>query len=294
MVKELNVRTIVAALVCAPLVAGICLGAAPAKKTATTRPARPKLACRLANYGPYQEGALAHLQSIGVKYVFMNIPKPEEVKAIRQRLKDHGLKALVVRGDVDWTKPSAPEDLVPQLETCKKMGVKYMFLSVKGDWPDERKQVIYERLRKAGDAAAKYGVTLTIETHPQLGTNADVHLATMKGVNHPNVRDHFDTGNITYYKKYRDALGELKKIIDYVATIEIKDHNEEFETWNFPALGTGKVKIPEIVQVLKDHGYTGPITIEIEGVKGVKRDEPTIKKEIADSVVYLRRLLKGS
>jgi len=294
MVKELNLRTFVAAFVCAPLVAGICLGAAPAKEAPATRPARPRLACRMANYGPYQDGALAHLQSIGVKYVFMNIPKPEEVQATRKRLKDHGLKALVVRGDVDWTKPTAPDDLVPQLETCKKMGVKYMFLSVKGDWPDERKQVIYERLRKAGDAAAKYGVTLTVETHPQLGTNADVHLATMKGVNHPNVRVNFDTGNITYYNKDRDAVTELKKIIDYVGTVEIKDHNAQFETWNFPTLGKGKVNIPEVVKILKAHGYTGPITIEIEGVKGVERDEATIKKEIADSIAYIRKLLRKS
>ena len=135
-------------------------------------------------------------------------------------------------------------------------------------------------------------MTIALETHPDLGTNGDVHLQTMKQINHPNVRVNFDVANITYYNKNTDAVTELKKIIDYVATVELKDHNGQYKTWNFPALGKGVVDIPAVVRVLKEHNYTGPITIEVEGIEGVTWDEAETKQAIADSAAYVRSLGK--
>jgi inosose dehydratase len=161
-----------------------------------------------------------------------------------------------------------------------------MFLSPKRH--GATKETIYARLRDAGDIAEKYGVTIVLETHPDLGTNGDIHLETMQQINHPYVRVNFDTGNIHYYNRGIDAPGELRKIIDYVATVEIKDHNGVYNDWNFPALGQGVVDIPEILSVLREYQYDGPITMEIEGIKGVDWDEETTKQAIENSVIYLR------
>lgn len=246
------------------------------------------LACRLASYGKFQEAAWTHLPSIGVRYVFINAPAADQIEATNKRLAEHGLTAVVMRGDTDLSKADGVDKLAVQLATCKKMGVKYMFLSPKRHGAE--KEVIYERLRQAGDIAAKHGVTIALETHPDLGTNGDVHLETMKAINHPNIRVNFDTANITYYNKNTDAPTELKKIIKYVATVEVKDHNGEYKTWNFPALGQGVVNIPEVLRILREHGYTGPVTTEIEGIRGVEWDEAQTKKNIADSVAYVRSL----
>jgi sugar phosphate isomerase/epimerase len=246
------------------------------------------LACRFANYGPFEDSAWEHLPSIGVKYVFLNVPAPEQAESVKKRLFEHGLMAAVLRGGADLSKASCVEELAVQLETCKKMGVKYMFLSPKH--PGVSKSEACERLRKAGDIAAKHGVTIALETHPDLGTNGDVHLETMKRINHPNIRVNFDIANITYYNRNTDAVTELRKIIDWVATVELKDHNCQYETWNFPALGKGEVDIPGVLRLLKKKGYAGPLTIEIEGIKGIERNETEIKKDIADSVAYVRSL----
>jgi inosose dehydratase len=104
------------------------------------------------------------------------------------------------------------------------------------------------------------------------------------------VRVNFDTGNIHFYNRGTDAPTELGKIIDYVATVELKDHNGEYESWHFPALGRGRVDIPAVLRILRAHRYAGPITIEIEGVRGVARSQAEIEKDIADSVAYLRSL----
>jgi len=246
------------------------------------------LAVRVMSYGKFQEGAFAHLDSIGVKYVFMSVPSPDEADSVMQKLKEHGLKPVVLRGEADLSKPEAPEQLGVQAETCAKMGVTFMFISAKRN--DAPKEAVFDRLRQAGERARKAGVTITLETHPDLGTNGDIQVETMKAINHPNIRVNFDTANITYYNKNTDAAAELKKSIDYVATVEFKDHNAEFETWNFPVLGQGKVNFPEILSLLKEHGYKGAITIEFEGVKGVELNEEQTRKAIADCVTYVRSI----
>lgn len=247
-----------------------------------------KLACRLANYGKYQNNALAHIRDMGLKYVFMSIPKPEEVAVVMTQLREYGLEPLVVRGDVNLSLENVIDELRIQLETCKRMGVRYMFLSPKRH--ETPVEIIYERLRRAGDAAADYGVILVLETHPDLGTNGRRHVETMKAIHHPNVRVNFDTANITYYNNGTSAPAELEKCIDYVATLEVKDHSGEFETWNFPALGDGIVDFPSIFAILRRHGYLGPVTIEVEGIKGVEWSEEEIHKALEKSVNYLRSI----
>jgi len=244
------------------------------------------LAVRIMSYGDYQEAGWAHLQQIGVHYIFMSAPAPGEVEAAQQKLKTYGLTPLVFRGSADLSKDTFAAELEPQLAVCEQMGVRYLFLSAKrGESP---KEAAYQRLRAAGDAAAKHGVTIGLETHPDLGTNGAVQVETMQAVNHPNIRVNFDTANITYYNHDTSAVEELKKSIDYVATVEFKDHSGGFETWEFPVLGQGVVDVPTIISMLREKGYAGPVTLEFEGTKGVELNQEQTLQAIADCVAYAR------
>jgi sugar phosphate isomerase/epimerase len=166
------------------------------------------------------------------------------VQAVQRKLEAHALKALVVRGQTDLGQPGCVEELAGQLAICERMGVRYLFLSPRHTGVD--RETAYERLRQAGEIARRHGVTIALETHPDLGTNGATHLETMKRINHPNVRVNFDTGNITYYNQGADVVAELEKIIDYVATVELKDHGGLAKTWDFPALGKGKIDLPGV------------------------------------------------
>ena len=246
------------------------------------------LAIRIMNYGKYQDAAWTHLPSIGMHYLFLSTPAPDEVASTEKRLADHHLCPLVLRGDTDLGRASSVDELAGQLAVCERMGVKYMFLSPKHTGVS--KEVAYERLRRVGDIARKHGVIVALETHPDLGTNGAVHLETMKAINHPNIRVNFDTGNITFYNHGADAVSELKKIIDYVATMELKDHCGQYKVWNFPVLGKGVVDFPGVLKVLETHGFRGPITMEVEGVQGVEMSEAQTRRYIAESVAYIQSL----
>ena len=289
MKPRLSSMTIVAvAVVLTVLVVGATTTVAADKCCSASEGPGNMLAIRLASYYDARPDALRHAASCGFKYVFMNIIEPERVEEVKISLAKHGLKVAVFRGDTDLSRPSSVDEMARQLATCEKMGVGYMFLSPKHK--TATKAVAIERLKKIGDMAKKHGVIIGLETHPDLGTNGDVHVATMKAIDHPNIRINFDCANITYYNKNTDAVAELKKCIDYVGTFEFKDHDCKFESWCFPTLGKGKVDIPAVLKILVDHGYHGPITLEIEGTKGVDRTKEEIKKEISDSAKYIRSL----
>ncbi|MFO0892697.1 MAG: sugar phosphate isomerase/epimerase family protein [Isosphaeraceae bacterium] len=268
-------------------------GASTPTAHAQVRSAEPpadrwRLACRLASYGKFQSQAWSHLPTLGVRYLFLPVPDEPEVAAVEEKLKAHRLSPLVVRGHGDLGEPKCLEGLSRQLATCERMGVRYLFFSPRHT--GVAKEAAYERLRQAGDIARRHGVTIALETHPDLGTNAEVHLETMRRVDHPNVRVNFDTGNITYYNAGADVVAELKKVIDYVATVELKDHGGRPKTWDFPALGQGKLDLKGVIAVLREHHYAGPITIEVEGVEGKPWNEAETRQAVADSVAYLRRL----
>jgi L-ribulose-5-phosphate 3-epimerase len=250
------------------------------------KPQASSLACRIMNYGKFQASAWEHMRSIGLNYVFIAVPPPAEVQAMKEKLAAHGLKVVVARGEVNLSTPDGWRQAAPQFEALRDLGGRYMFLSPKH--PGATKEEACDRLRQAGELAQKFGIILVLETHPDLGTNGDEHVRTMQRINHPNVRVNFDTGNISFYNKGLNAVDELKKVLPYLATVEIKDHNGQFKTWNFPALGRGVVDIPGVLKVLKEHGYTGPVTMEVEGVQGAPWDEAQTKQNIAESTRYMQ------
>lgn len=154
----------------------------------------------------------------------------------------------------------------------------------------ERKTVI-DHLRQIGDTAAEHGITVALETHKGPTQNAEAMLTLMDEVAHPSVRLNFDTGNIGYYNAGVDPADELEKVKHLVRNVHVKDSRGGFEDWYFPAVGDGgAVDFTRIRQILDGVGFTGPYTIEIEGIA----DEPEPGLEgrhdrVARSVAHLRR-----
>lgn len=246
------------------------------------------IACRIASYGDYQDRGWSHLPEIGVGNVEIPVPPADQIVATRKRLADHGLTATSLQAKVDITQVDAVEVMKPQVGACSEFGARICFVSMKAG--EAERGPIWDRLRAIGDVAAEANVTIAIETHPDLATNGEIALATMKSIEHPNVRINYDTANIYFYNEDIDTVEELKKMIDYVGAVHLKDTNGQYKTWHFPSLGEGVVDFPAIFKLLDDRNFTGPYTMELEGVEGVTYDEPARLAYIAKSVDYLRSI----
>lgn len=135
------------------------------------------------------------------------------------------------------------------------------------------------------------GITYCFETHPGICQNADGMLETMRALDHPHLRINFDTGNILYYNDGADVLASLESVIDYVRHVHLKDSPGGYRDWTFTTLGTGIVDFRRLREILDKAGFTGPYSLEIEGIEG---EEPLTLEQhhqrVADSVTYLRSL----
>lgn len=244
------------------------------------------IACRLSSYGEHADRAWTHLPELGIRHLELAMPESGQVRALQRRLEDHGMFASSLQANCEVARSDAAEAMTWQIETCAELGAEICFLSAHaGDTP---KETVYEHLRAIGEVARKHGVIVALETHPDLVGNGDDGRATMEGVNHPNIRVNFDTANIYFYNHGADAATELAKELDFVAAVHLKDTTGEYHTWNFPALGTGVVDFRAVFRMLGERGFTGPYTMELEGVEGHEMDLAERLRYVSDSVKHLR------
>jgi sugar phosphate isomerase/epimerase len=246
------------------------------------------IACRQGSYGDYADRAFEHLASLGVRHVEIPVPSAERIDATAAELKRHGLSASTLHGECDPPREDISDLVASQMPAFEALGCRIMFASAqRGELPAE---TAYARLREAGDAAAAHGVTIVLETHPDLITNADVALETMRGVNHPNIRINFDTANLYFYNHEIDCVGQLRRVVNYVGAVHLKDTDGGYRNWHFPALGEGIVDFAGVFEVLDSAGFNGPCTLEIEGIEGEQRTESLVLGRIAASIEHLREL----
>ena len=244
------------------------------------------IACNLNSYRQYRDGAFEHLARIGLNNVEIPCPEREERKAVQLELDRFGLRAssLIIRCEMHAD--DAVQRFEHSLNTVAEMGVGLVFTSVKTGGID--RDFVYGRLQDIGDAAAERGIVVAMETHPDLITNADVALETMRGVNHHNIRINFDTANVHYYNEDVDAVEQFRRVSDEVAAVHLKDTNGAFQTWHFPALGEGIVDFPTIFEIFASHGRNGPYTLELEGIQGESLTRRDVERRVEQSLDYLR------
>lgn len=244
------------------------------------------IACNLSSYRKFRESAFEHLSRIGLTNIEMPCPEPEDAEGLRKELDRYGLSITSLMVPYAVQAEDVVEPFVRCLDTVQALGVSVAFTSVKaGDVP---RDTVYDRLRSIGGAAAERGITVVMETHPDLATNGDVALETMQGVGHPNIRINFDTANVTYYNHDVTAVGEIDTIGDYVAGVHLKDTDGAYQTWYFPTLGEGVVDFPKVFEVLAARGFHGPYTMELEGIRGEELTREGVEKRVEDSLAYLK------
>ena len=154
------------------------------------------VSCRLSSYGNHADLAWSHLPTLGIRNVEIPIPSPDRIDPIRNLLEANGLSVASFQGRCDLGDSDMASSIAAQCDVCEAFGAPRLFVSVKAGDLDRR--LVYDRLRAAGDQAARRRVIVMLETHPDLVTNGQVGAQTMSAVNHPNVRINFDTANVYY------------------------------------------------------------------------------------------------
>jgi sugar phosphate isomerase/epimerase len=198
------------------------------------------ISCRPASYSPFHGDAFEHLPQIGVEHVEIDCPGPPDRAAIEAALKTSGLRPATVALPGDLV---SAQDYRDRFRGCAEFaaarGARLFFASA--NTKELGREETLARLRALGDLAAERDLVICLETHPDLVTNGDVGAATMLELAHPAVKINFDTANLYYYNQDVDAVSELRKVIENVASVHVKDTSGGYREWNFPAIGEGVV-----------------------------------------------------
>ncbi len=141
----------------------------------------------------------------------------------------------------------------------------------------------YEQIVEAAEA---YNVIITIELHGYFTTNPDMVEQMLAFVESPNLRLNFDTGNT--YIAGQDPVAFCQRFLGKISHVHIKDVSASLAeamrgkdtgiAISQCAIGEGvnADNIRRCLELLRDNGYTGVLSLECEGQGG-----PMIEQSLA-------------
>jgi sugar phosphate isomerase/epimerase len=151
-----------------------------------------------------------------------------------------------------------------------------------------------DALRECAEACAKAGVKMSVEPHPgRYLANHDGALRLLEHVNHPAMGINFDPShtfpigdypNITVYRLGKNIIHIHASDNDGVTNVHWRP-------------GMGKIDWVAMFQALKDIGYDGTVSIELEDVPGVSRgpnsNAPGVYRNITATDEFVAETVAG-
>ena len=170
---------------------------------------------------------------------------------------------------------------------CKVLGAKYIRIyggnlsTGETDLLEEKRAKLVESMRYLGAKAKEAGVTLVIENHFNTMTlTARQSADLIREIDCDAVRILYDQANLTFTlnEDYEEAIELQSGLIGYmhVKDLQFNEGNREFKSSEVShpeesernvrtrIVGEGELPWRDILQDVKDHGYTGWLSLEYE------------------------------
>lgn len=187
----------------------------------------------------------------------------QDAPKIKQMAADHGLKLLAIE------LASLDED---RLERCfqaaAELGIPVVNTGAggkSGSAEDLRRQVGF--IARWAERAHSHGVILCVKAHVgAVIDNTPTTLRAMAEISSPGFGVDMDPSHI--YRAKENPVEALAQVISRVRHVHIRDCSVREGGPGKPeeqACGRGQVDLPGYIRVLCEHGYTGPVDLEIIG-----------------------------
>ena len=216
--------------------------------------------------------ALAGIAAAGFKGVELSavpgwtehVSLEDDPAAVRRKVEGYGLVPVSLSGHSDLTTTDGLEHGLRAVRFAAELGVPVMNSAVGGhESADENESLFLENVGALADAADAAGVVVALEIHGDIMASSDETIPLLEKVGRDSIRVNYDTANVEYYSGAR-AVDDLPKIVPWLAHVHVKDTTGGKGNWNFPAAGDGSVDFGRVLQILRDGGYDGPLSVEIE------------------------------
>lgn len=187
------------------------------------------------------------------------------VGEIKQLSQTYGLELLAME------QPSQdPARMEQAFQAAAELGIPIINCGPGGKTGDEASlQQSLDSLGSLAKMAERYGVTLCVKAHVGAAIyNTPTTLMVMEAITSPAFGIDMDPSHI--YRSGENPVEALGAVISRVRHVHIRDCKGRQQGPGKPELqanGRGDIDLLGYIRVLADHGYTGPLNLEVIGAK---------------------------
>jgi sugar phosphate isomerase/epimerase len=169
-----------------------------------------------------------------------------------------------------------PAKMEQAFQAAAEIGIPIINCGPGGKTDDESTlQQSIDSLGKLADIAEKYGVTLCVKAHVgQSVYNTPTTLKVMEAITSPAFGIDMDPSHI--YRANENPVEAIKAVISRVKHLHIRDCKGRQQGPGKPeeqANGRGDIDLVGFIRVLHEHGYQGPLDLEIIGAKSYSLEQ---------------------
>ncbi len=189
----------------------------------------------------------------------------ELVPEIKRLSATYGLELLAIE------QPSRdPVKMEKAIQAAVELGIPIINCGPGGKSGDEASfQQSMEELAALAQMAERYGVTLCVKAHVgQAVYNTPTTLRMMEAISSPALGVDMDPSHI--YRAGENPVEAIAAVISRVKHVHIRDCKGRQQGPGKPedqTNGRGDIDLVGYIRVLHEHGYTGPLDLEIIGAK---------------------------
>ena len=210
------------------------------------------------------EAGFEHVEIGAVKGFIEHLdPDEPDVEGCRRLLAEHGLTCVSMSGHAPLHQEIGKRRLTNVLRAGQELGIQVLNTFTGDAESPEEIAAFKANVREIADEAQAAGIRLCIETDSNLLPTAEIGRPILDEIGHDWVQFNYDPGNVRYYT---GAVPEqdLEFALDRLGHFHLKDQRGGKDVKDFPPLGEGEVDIPHILRRLRETGFSGPVSMEIE------------------------------
>ena len=183
---------------------------------------------------------------------------------LRRKLAGYGLEPVSFSGHSDLTTEDGLAHGIKVVRWAADYGIPIVNTAVGGhESADENETAFLANIGALADEAEAAGVVVALEIHGDIMASSDVTIPLMEKIGRESVKVNYDTANVEFYSGQK-AVDDLPKIVPWLAHVHLKETAGGKGVWDFGAIGAGSVDFARVLQILRDGGYEGPLSVEAE------------------------------
>lgn len=211
-----------------------------------------------------------------------------ERSEVKRQLAALALTPVAVAAHCNFIEAEARKVLMNTMKLAREMGCDIVVTS-----PGVAPENSPERagaLKELDTLCTELGLVLALEPHGELGS-AQKLAALIKSLDTKHIKINFDTANVLFFASVQ-PLNDLDSAFSELAYVHFKDKIGPQGEWNFPAVGKGELPFAAILKKLKNAGYGGFASVEIEYTPDAQLSLEALNADVTYSLQQLNALMQ--